>query len=88
VNHNILYEVSGQHFFGQKSPAARARELFKPSTDSASLLVEIKQKRFSFLVWRFLEVTSRDCRTTITVNQYCQLLQYQVPFAIPRGAVS
>ena len=35
-------------FFGHKSPAARARELFKPSTDSASLLVDIKKKIFRF----------------------------------------
>jgi len=32
---------SGWHFFGHKSPAARARELFKPSTNSAGLLVSI-----------------------------------------------
>jgi len=30
-------------FFCHKSPAARARELFKPSTDSASLLVDIEK---------------------------------------------
>ena len=29
-------------------PAARARELFKPSTDSTSLLVEIEKKFFRF----------------------------------------
>jgi len=39
------------------SPAARARELFKPSTDSASLVVEIEKKRFSVSVGIFLEVT-------------------------------
>jgi len=37
------------HFFGHKSPAARARELFKPSLDSASLLVEM-EKKISFSV--------------------------------------
>jgi len=39
---------SGWHFFGHNSPAAR--ELFKPSTDSASLLVKMEEKRFLFLV--------------------------------------
>ena len=34
--------------FGHKSPVARARELFKPSTDSASLLVDIEKKFFRF----------------------------------------
>jgi len=38
----------GTPFFGHKSPAARARELFKPSTDSASLLVDIEKKVFRF----------------------------------------
>jgi len=36
-------------FFGHELLAAR--ELFKPSMDSASLLVEIEKKNFSFLVW-------------------------------------
>jgi len=40
----------GQPFFGHESPAARARELFKPFTDSASLLVDIEKKSFSFSV--------------------------------------
>ena len=38
---NLLTTVIGWPFFGQKLPAARARELFKPYTDSASLLVDI-----------------------------------------------
>ena len=41
-------------FFGQKLPATRARELFKPSTDSASLLVEIENNVFRFgFFWRW-----------------------------------
>jgi len=40
----------GPPFFGHKSPAARARELFKLSTDSASLGVKIEKKIFSFWV--------------------------------------
>jgi len=40
----------GAPFFGHKSPATRARELFKPSTDSASLGVKIEKKFFSFWV--------------------------------------
>jgi len=50
-----LMTAIGRPFFGHKSPAAKARELFKPSTDSASLLVDIEKKRFSFSVgvfWR------------------------------------
>ena len=53
---NPLTTVFGRPFFGHKSPAARARELFKPFTDSASLLVDIEKKRFSFSVgvfWRW-----------------------------------
>jgi len=38
----------GAPFFGHKSSAARARELFKPFTDSASLLVDIVKKIFRF----------------------------------------
>jgi len=52
---NSLTTVIGRPFFGHKSPAARAKELFKPSTDSASLVVDIK-KSFSFSVgvfWRW-----------------------------------
>jgi len=44
---NPLMAVIGRPFFGHKSPAARARELFKHSTDSACLLVDIKK---SFLL--------------------------------------
>jgi len=39
-------------------PATRARELFKPSKDSPSLLADI-EKIFSFLVWRLLGGTSQ-----------------------------
>ena len=42
-------------FFGHKSPAARVRELFKPSADSASLLVKIEKNNFQFrweVFWR------------------------------------
>ena len=42
----------GALFFGHKSPAARARELFKPSTDSASLVVKV-EKKFFVLGFRF-----------------------------------
>jgi len=38
----------GSPCFGHKSPATRARELFKPFTDSASLLVDIEKKIFVF----------------------------------------
>jgi len=37
---------SGWHFFGCNSPAAIAREVFKPSTDAASLLGSIKKNFF------------------------------------------
>jgi len=40
------------------SPAARARELFKPSTDLASLLVEIEKKFFFGLGTPVGDVTS------------------------------
>ena len=50
---NALTAANGRPFFGHKSPAARARELFKPFTDSASLLVEIEKNVFRFGVfWR------------------------------------
>jgi len=52
---NPLTTAIGRPFFGHKSPTARARELFKPSTDSASLLVDIEKKSFSFsmgVFWR------------------------------------
>jgi len=43
----------GSPVFGQKSPAAKARELLKPFTDSASLLVDIEKNiyRFGFEVF-------------------------------------
>jgi len=51
---NRLADRTRQHIgaplFGHKSPTARARELFKSSTDSASLLVDIEKKHFSFWV--------------------------------------
>ena len=40
----------GRYSFGHNSPAAAAGEVFKPSTDSASLLVP-SQKKFQFWVW-------------------------------------
>jgi len=52
---NPLTAAIVRPFFGQKLPAIRARELFKPSTDSASLLVEIEKKVFRFrfgVLWR------------------------------------
>jgi len=45
---NPLTTAIGRPFFDHKSPAARARELFKPSTDSASVLVDIEKKIFVF----------------------------------------
>jgi len=38
----------GACFFGYNSPAAIARELFKPSTDAARLLGSIEK---NFLIW-------------------------------------
>jgi len=38
----------GPYFFGHNSPAAAARKVFKPSTNSASLVVP-SQKNFSVL---------------------------------------
>jgi len=39
----------GWHIFGHNSPVARAGELFKPSTDSGSLVVSIFKKiQFAF----------------------------------------
>jgi len=37
-----------RYSFGHNSPAAAAREVFKPSTDSASLLAPSQQKFFCF----------------------------------------
>jgi len=36
------------YVFGYNSPAAAAREVFKPSTDSASLVIPSQKKVFSF----------------------------------------
>jgi len=41
------------YVFGYNSPPAAAREVFKPSTDSASLVVP-SQKNFQFWVWASL----------------------------------
>jgi len=54
-----LSTAIGRTFFGQKSPAARARDLFQPSTDSVSLLVDIEKKTFFVFGRGFLEVTSQ-----------------------------
>jgi len=40
----------GSYVFGYNLPAAAAREVFKPFTDSASLVVPSK-KKFQFWVW-------------------------------------
>ena len=59
---NPLTTAIGRPFFGHKSPAAGARELFKPSTDSPSLLVDIEKNVFRFW-WGFSggDVTMRAC---------------------------
>jgi len=51
--YRFLFKSRVRHFFckalqSYNSPAARARELFKPSTDLASLLVEIEKTFFRF----------------------------------------
>jgi len=52
----------GQPFFCQQLLAARAKELFKPSTDSASFLVKIEKKFFVFgLAFSGSDVTIRAC---------------------------
>jgi len=38
----------GSHVFVHNSPAAAAREVFKPSADSARLVVPSQKKLFSF----------------------------------------
>ena len=38
----------GSQFFGHESPAVRARELFKSSTNSASIIVKIEKNIFRF----------------------------------------
>jgi len=40
---------SGRHSFGHNAPAAAAGEVFKPSTDSAGLVVPSQKKFFSVL---------------------------------------
>ena len=45
--------VSCRALQSNKSPGGWARELFKPSTDSASLVVETEKKMFSFSVRGF-----------------------------------
>jgi len=40
--------LNGRHFFGHNTPAAAAREVFKPSTDAESLLGSIKK---NVLIW-------------------------------------
>jgi len=50
-------------------PAGLARRLFKPSTDSASLLFEIENKNFLFWVWGSLGGTSQ-------VGCFCVFLAY------------
>jgi len=52
---NPLTAAICRPFLGQKLSAARARELFKPFTDSASLLVDIEKNVFRFqfgVFWR------------------------------------
>jgi len=49
----------GAPFFGHKSTAARARELFKPFADSASLLVDIEKIFVFVLGLNFLGGTSQ-----------------------------
>ena len=52
----------GQHIFVNNSQASIARELFKPSKDSASFLVLIKNKIIWFKWGVFLgDVTKRTC---------------------------
>ena len=41
-------EYIGSYVFGYNSPAAAAREVFKPSTDSASLVVPSQKKNVQF----------------------------------------
>jgi len=40
-------QYDGRHFYHHISPAAGARELFKPSTDSECLLVSVAKKVYS-----------------------------------------
>jgi len=52
----------GRHILGNNLPASIARELFKPSTDSESLIVSILNKLFNFsVVFSLGDVTKRAC---------------------------
>jgi len=74
---------SGRHFFGDKSPAPRAREPFKPSTDLESLLVSVD--KFFFDLW---------LKTLFLTNIKKFHKRYNLPFqaklwpAIPRQQMS
>jgi len=59
---NPLTTAIGRHFFGHKSPATRARDLFKPYMYSTSLLVDIEKNVFRFR-WGFSggDVTMKAC---------------------------
>jgi len=64
LTRKIPFKSCVRHYFCKglqlyNSPADWARELFKPSTDSASLLVEIVKFFFSFWVWGSLVGTSQ-----------------------------
>ena len=54
---NARYD--SRHFCGHKSLAARARKLFKLSTDFESLLVSVEKIIFQFWVWGSLRGTSK-----------------------------
>jgi len=56
---NARAGVMAGNFFGHNSAAARAREVFKPSTDSASLLISTA-KNISFLCLGFFLGTSQE----------------------------
>jgi len=56
------------------SPADSARELFKPFSDSASLLIKIENKVFSFWVWGFLWATSQVGGVFSFFGQLCPVL--------------
>jgi len=65
---NPLTTSIGRSFFGHKLPAARPRELFKSSMESASLLVDI-EKKVSCFRWGFLEVTSQRGHVLVTFGR-------------------
>jgi len=61
---NLSFQSRVRHFScrdlqSYNSPGDWARELFKPSTDSTSLVVQIENRNFSFWVWTFLGGTSQ-----------------------------